>query len=155
MQHQVKYTLNVSFDALDKAFQAVPALAGKRWHQVGWAESCQPTDDEGGERHAGIEFPNERHPELTRPLFFQVMCAALPLSQHDDTGFFVSASASIEKDGKPVTAVHFQDSYQPEWERQKPPDHHGTFWYKGELFAEELQNKLKAIGKIVAEEYGV
>lgn len=146
MQHQVKYTLHVSFDALDKAFQAIPALVGKRWHQVGWVESCDPSDQEEGERHAGLEFPNKRHPELTRTLFFQIMCAALPQSKHDDTGFFVKAFADVEKDGKPVTAVFFADAYQPRWERRSP--HESTFWIKGEMFAEELQNKLTAIAKI-------
>lgn len=147
MKHQVKYQLHVSIDAMDTAMKAVLGEKATPCYRTDWVVLCDPIDEED-ERYAMIEFPDKRHPEITRTLFFQIMCAALPLSRHDDTGFFVTASADVEKDGKPVTAVHFQDSYQPEWERQKPADHQGTFWIKGELFAEELQNKLNAIAKI-------
>lgn len=147
MQHQVKYQFQASIDAMDAAMKVVLGDKATPCYRTDWVELCDAMYEEN-ERYAMIQFPNKRHPELTRALFFQIMCAALPLSKHDDTGFFVTAFADVEKDGKPVTAAYFQDSYQPEWERQKREGHQGTFWLKGELFAEELQNRLNAIAKI-------
>lgn len=150
MKHRISYQLDVSIKAADEALKAVLGDKAQPAYKTDWVELCDPMDEDD-ERYASITFPNERHPEVvTRTLFFQIMCVALPLSRHDQTGFHVTASGDTIVDGKPVTAVHFQDSFQPEWD----DGYSSTFWIKEEVFAANAREKLNRIAKICAEGTG-
>lgn len=148
MKHTIQYTLNVDFEAmqagLDRCLPEKPKLI-----KTPWVDICSAMDEEGS-NYASITLPSPKHPELTRNLFWRIACIALPISKHVETGLFLSAYAEAEKDGRTVRAMQFTDSYQPFRRRQKPADYNGDCWFKGELFAEELQRRLNDIAKIAA-----
>ena len=149
MKHQVKYQLDVSIDAMDAALKAVLGDKALPAYKTEWVDLCD-TFNEDGERYASIEYPDKNCPDVTRTLFFKIMCVAMPLSRHERTGFYVTASASTEVNGKTVEAVNFQDHYMPQWD----DGYSSKFWIKEDVFAANARDKLSRIAKICMEETG-
>ena len=149
MKHKIKYQLDVSIDAMDTALKAVLGEQAVPAYKTGWVDLCDPMDEDD-ERYASITFPDSQNPDMTRTLFFKIMCAALPVSRHGNTGFFVTASASTEVNGKTVQAVNFQDHFMPKWDDGNTPQ----FWIKEDVFAANARDKLSRIAKICMEETG-
>lgn len=147
MQHKIIYTLSVDFGAMQFALDIhhPPTKA----YACGWIEHCDPLDEEDS-RYCSISYPDAKHPELTKSLFWKIVCDALPRSRHDQTGLHVLLRVTaIDEAGHEINAMTFEDGYDPDWDSRRPEYTGGTFRYNGRAFSAELQRKLDRIAAIV------
>lgn len=95
MQVKTKYVLHVSFDALKIAFDKT-FNAKLKFYECSWIDTCESMY-EHDENYACIEYCGRDDEELNLTTFFQIVCHALPISKHINTGFFIASNVN-EKD---------------------------------------------------------
>ena len=111
-------------------------------HNCDFVDICPPMDED--EYNYGcIVYPDKNNPELTKELFFEIMCYALPLSNHPNTSFHIEVD--LGDVDKKLHAMHLTDSYSP----GQSNHYNGDFWYNGKAFSQDLENKLNEIRRIV------
>ena len=142
MKAIVKYTLQVCIDSADGVVKKF-IDSSKYAYQMPWVELCEGFD-ETEPRYACITYPNPDHPELTSGMFFKFIKFALPTSKHSMTALFFEAALETQIDNKPKNAVSIQHGFFDDGSKVSIDS-----WYKPEIFANDMAQKIQAIRKIV------
>ena len=136
----MKQKINYSFSTSERAFE--PMLKKLKVHHVmdvDWIDYDPNFSDDEEVSMVHIRFPNAKHPELTKSLFFEVVCMC---HQRYYDSMFIVDMAVINEDGE--EAVGIKDVF-----RDGTDKFDGRFSFKGELFAEDLQKTINEVRKIV------
>ncbi len=138
MNFTITYKLWISLEAYTKAAEK---LKLPNYFQNDWIDYEQGNPEHDEEDCIIINYPNIKYPELSRDIFFGIVCLAYPLSRYPEGKLLIEAEA--QNGGK--EAIRFQDVFAP----GIADSYCGTFRYNGEVFAQDLQNKLDKIKKII------
>lgn len=134
MKLKIEYSLTIT----ERAFKPILEKF-KTWHpmNIDWVNYDYETEDDEARVH--IRFPNKKYPELTRQLFFEIVCTCYQKTW--GSSFYIEAIIENEA-GK--EAIRIQDTFN-----DNIADYEGSFRYNGELFSEDLQRKITEIKNII------
>ena len=138
MTPYVRFTVNCEHNAFQQAMTG--HMPNVKFHEVHWRDTERM--DEDGDTFTTFSWPNKRHPELTKNLFFTMAFECLASSNCPETAFYIEMFAL--QDGK--QAVRFDvgwNNFREEDNREEP-----TFIYKENLFSQDMASRLSAIEKL-------
>lgn len=135
MKAQITYTVHCSHEAFQKAMEQ--HMKGEKFYEIKWRDTDQMDEDSG--TYSSFSWPNKRHPELTKDLFFSMAFSSL---HHDgDRGEFFAVVDVMTDDGKRAVTIH--DAWIPAWGDEKL--HTSRIYWKPEIFSEEMADRLRKI----------
>lgn len=136
MKSQVIHKLHISWCALDKI---APELGYLMAHLVPYAEGEQV--DGESDPYVCIQYPNTRYPELTKALFWSIVCKTLPVSKSYWTALHVEALITTDDGKKDI--VQITDSHIPDY-GETPVRH----FIRDDILAEDMSSRIKQIRKL-------
>jgi hypothetical protein len=106
---------------------------------IPWVDYEPESHDYEEEAQVRVHYPNDKYPELTKKLFFEIVCKCYPNSYASRFNIEISV---LDEEGS--AAVEVKEGFCDMFEDWK-----GNFKYKGESFSKDLQRKINEVKKIV------
>lgn len=98
-----RYTVNCGHKAFEQAMSQ--HMKGVKFHEVAWRDTENYGDDSDPDFYSTFSWPNKRHPELTKDLFFKMAFSALAVQENCYAKAFYM-EFSTENDAVRITDGH-------------------------------------------------
>lgn len=138
MKAKIEYQVDCSHEAFMKAMEH--HMPGAKYHEIVWRDTASWGDDE--DTFSSFEWPNKRHPELTKQLFFKMAFTAL---HNDRQGRFHIIASICGDDG--VEMAHILHTI----DMSKKDDGCANLAINREAFNADLADRLARIKDIASE----
>lgn len=139
MKAQIRYTVHCSHGAFRKAMEQ--HMKGAKFHEVAWRDTDQM--DEYSDTYSSFSWPNKRHPELTKDLFFLMACAAM-LHDGKRSEFYVEVNVKTEEGEQ---ALSVSDAWLPDYGDAHAPELH----YRQGSFEKDMAERMEKIAALATD----
>lgn len=142
MKALIRYAVHCSHMAFEHAMSL--HMKDDKFHEIGWRDTDQMDEDSG--TYSSFSWPNKRHPELTKDLFFLMACAAM-LYDGKRSEFYVEVNVKTEE-GKQALSV--SDAWLPDYGDARAPE----LYYRQGSFNKDMAERMEKIAALATDRSG-
>ncbi len=139
MKAQIRYTVHCSHEAFRKAMEQ--HMKDAKFYEIPWRDTDQMDEDSG--TYSSFSWPNKRHPELTKDLFFLMACSTI---LHDGmrSEFYVQVDVKTDEG---MQALSVTDAWLPDYGDAHEPELH----YRQGSFDKDMAERMAKIAALATD----
>ena len=139
MKAQIRYTVHCSHEAFTKAMEQ--HMPGAKFYEIPWRDTDRI--DEDSDTYSSFSWPNKHHPELTKDLFFLMLCSVM-LHDGKRAEFYVEVNVKTEEG---VQALSVSDAWLPDYGEARAPELH----YRQDSFNKDMAERMAKIAALATD----